>query len=119
MPDKWELVLELADNEGPDERVCYYYFVNCSNRSLFWLHEFDVAPFLHNLPQVEPKSNQRIRKSESPHRLFPLVTLDNRTGVGDLLLVSFHQKHPSYKDLPPPGVTGKCSLTTEKSRKGS
>ena len=60
MPTKWELVLDLVDEEGSDERVCYYYFINCSNRSLFWLHEFDVTPFLHGLTEV--KSKRRIRE---------------------------------------------------------
>jgi hypothetical protein len=62
MPTEWELVLDLSDDEGPDERVCYYYFVNCSNRSLFWLHNFDVTPLLCGLTEV--KSKRRIRESE-------------------------------------------------------
>ena len=64
MPAEWELVLDLSDDEGPDGRVCYYYFVNCSNRSLFWLHNFDVTPLLCGLTEV--KSKRRIRESEFP-----------------------------------------------------
>lgn len=60
MPTKWELVLDPADGEDPDERVCHYYFVNCSKRSLFWLHNFDMRPFLHGLTGV--KSRRRIRE---------------------------------------------------------
>jgi len=63
MPAEWELVLDLGDDEDPDERVCYYYFVNCSNRSLFWLHKFDVTPFLDGLEVI--KSKRRIRESGS------------------------------------------------------
>ena len=61
MPAEWELVLDPGYDEGHGERVCYYYFVNCSNRSLFWLHHFDVTPLLHGLAEV--KSKRRIRES--------------------------------------------------------
>lgn len=87
MPAEWELVLDLDDNEEPDERICYYYFVNCSNRSLFWLHKFDVTPLLHGLTEV--KTNRRISESEFPALLIISVkTLDHRTSIGELLLVS-------------------------------
>ena len=64
MPAEWELVLDLGDDEEPDERVCYYYFVNCSNRSLFWLHKFDLTPLLCGLNEV--KTKRRISESEFP-----------------------------------------------------
>lgn len=64
MPTKWELVLDLVDDENPDESACDYYFVNHSNRSLFWLHPFDMKPFLHNLPEVKHQSKRRMRESE-------------------------------------------------------
>lgn len=72
MPIEWELVLDLAEDEGPD--VCYYYFVNRSNRTLFWLHQFDMTPLLHNLPPVKPKSNRRIRELKFPTPLVVLVS---------------------------------------------
>lgn len=62
MPSQWELVLDLGDDEGPDEPVCYYYLVNCSNRSLFWLHKFDVTPLLCGLKEGNTK--RRISKSK-------------------------------------------------------
>lgn len=49
MPAEWELVLDLDDGDL-HECICYYYFVNCSNRTLFWLHHFDVTPLLYGLP---------------------------------------------------------------------
>ena len=89
MPAEWELVLDPAEDESPEERVCYYYFVNCSNRTLFWLHEFDVTPLLYGLDEI--KSTRRIRESIFPtHQLSPLVILDCRSGIGELLLVSLH-----------------------------
>lgn len=63
MPAEWELVLDLGDSDHPHESICYYYFINCSNRTLFWLHELDVRPLLNGLFDV--KSNRRIRESES------------------------------------------------------
>lgn len=72
MPTEWELVLDPAEDEGPD--VCYYYFVNRSNRTLFWLHKFDMTSLLHNLPPVKPKSNRRIRESKFPTPLVVLVS---------------------------------------------
>jgi len=87
MPAEWELVLDLDDDDEPDECICYYYFVNCSNRSLFWLHKFDVTPLLHGLNEVT--TNRRISKSEFPTLLIVSVSnLDRRTSVGELLLVS-------------------------------
>ena len=74
MPAEWELVLDLADSGGLDEGVCYYYFVNCSNRSLFWLHKFNVTPLLHGLTEV--KSRRRI--SESGFPAPPVVPISNR-----------------------------------------
>lgn len=68
MPPKWELVLDLADDEDPNGRICYYYFVDCSNRTLFWLHNFDVTPLLYGLTNV--KSRRRISESELPASLF-------------------------------------------------
>ena len=68
MPAQWELVLDLADDEDPNGRVCYYYFVNCSNRSLFWLHNFNVTPLLQGLTDV--KSKRRISESGLPASLF-------------------------------------------------
>lgn len=64
MPDEWELVLDLDGCDGSDERICHYYFVNCSNRSMFWFHHFDVTPLLHGLADV--KTKRRIRESEPP-----------------------------------------------------
>ena len=63
MPVEWELVLDPGDDEH-GERVCYYYFVNRSNRSLFWLHDFDLTPLLYGLKEV--KSMRRISESEFP-----------------------------------------------------
>ena len=71
MPDSWELVLDLRDEQGPERRVCHYYFVNCSNRTLFWLHNFNVAPLLNGLSQV--KSTRRIRESKLPFQLTRFV----------------------------------------------
>ena len=71
MPAQWELVLDLGDEEDPDERICHYYLVNCSNRSLFWLHEFDVTPFLCGLK--EGKTKQRISESEFPASLVVFI----------------------------------------------
>lgn len=62
MPAEWELVLDLGDGEDPRELMCYYYFVNHSNRTLFWLHTFDVMPLLAGLDYVT--SERRIRESE-------------------------------------------------------
>jgi len=64
MPAEWVLVLDLGNEEGPEGHVCYYYFVDCSNRSLFWLHYFDMTPFLYHLTEV--KSKRRIRESDFP-----------------------------------------------------
>lgn len=87
MPAEWELVLDLDNDEGLHEGICYYYFVNCSNRTLFWLHTFNVRPLLNGLEDVNSK--RRIRESESPTPvLTPLVTVDHRTSVGGMLLVS-------------------------------
>jgi len=46
MPPRWELVLDVGESQQPNERICYYYFVNAENRSLFWLEDFDVTPIL-------------------------------------------------------------------------
>ena len=71
MPAEWELVLDLGDDEGLDERVCFYYFVNCSNRTLFWLHNFDVTQVLSGLNEI--KSKRRISESESPTSLITSI----------------------------------------------
>lgn len=68
-PSKWELVLDLRDDEDSHGRVCHYYFINCLNRTLFWLHEFDVKPLLSGLINV--KSMQHI----SEPRFFILVVV--------------------------------------------
>ena len=48
MPAKLESVLDPADDDDDEEnhdgRACYYYFVSYSNRTLSWLHDFDVTP---------------------------------------------------------------------------
>lgn len=64
MPPQWELVLDLGDagDEDPHESMCYYYFVNHSNRTLFWLHQFDTEPLLNGLDEVTSK--RRIREPE-------------------------------------------------------
>jgi hypothetical protein len=96
MPTKWELVLDLDDDEGSGERVCCYYFINCSNRSLFWLHKFDMTPLLCGLTEVNSK--RRIRELEFPTpSIVPFSNLDHRTSVGDPLLVSFRRKIPSHE----------------------
>ena len=46
MPPQWELVLDVGEERDPNERICYYYFVNPTNRSLFWLKDFDVTSIL-------------------------------------------------------------------------
>ena len=46
MPPKWELVLDMGESQQLNERICYYYFINAANRSLFWLEDFDVTPIL-------------------------------------------------------------------------
>jgi hypothetical protein len=61
MPAEWELVLDLSNGEYPHEIICCYYFVNPSNRTLFWLHAFDVSPLLNGLCDV--KSKRRVRES--------------------------------------------------------
>ncbi|KAF9646877.1 hypothetical protein BDM02DRAFT_2865653 [Thelephora ganbajun] len=61
MPVEWELVLDLGDEQEPNERMCYYYFVNCANRTLFWLHQFDTKPLLSGLRRV--KSMRRIQQA--------------------------------------------------------
>lgn len=71
MPAEWELVLDLDHGEDPNEIRCYYYFVNHSNRTLFWLHEFDVSPLLNGLYDV--KSMRRIRESTSHTPVFDSV----------------------------------------------
>ena len=89
MPSEWELVLDLGD-EYPHEYLCYYYFVNRSNRTLFWLHEFDSKPILNGLGQI--KSKRRIRKSEFlTSVVFRRVTVDPRTSTGGLVLVSSYR----------------------------
>lgn len=40
--DNIELVVQLAQNEG-GEVSCYYYFVDHTDRILFWLHDRDQA----------------------------------------------------------------------------
>ena len=74
MPAEWELVLDLADDEDPNGRVCCYYFVNCSNRSLFWVHEFNVKSLLLGLD----KGNSMRRISESGLPASSLVSISNR-----------------------------------------
>ena len=71
MPDSWELVLDLRDEQGSERRVCHYYFVNCSNRTLFWLHDFDVEPLLSGLSHIN--SMRRIRESKLPFQLTRFV----------------------------------------------
>ncbi|KAF9646880.1 hypothetical protein BDM02DRAFT_3188425 [Thelephora ganbajun] len=61
MPAEWELVLDLGDEQDPNKRVCCYYFVNHTNRTLFWLHQFDTTPLLSGLRRV--KSKQRIQQA--------------------------------------------------------
>ncbi|KAF9646879.1 hypothetical protein BDM02DRAFT_3188424 [Thelephora ganbajun] len=61
MPVEWELVLDLGDEKEPNECVCYYYFVNRANRTLFWLHQFDPTPLLSGLRRV--KSKRRIQQA--------------------------------------------------------
>lgn len=70
MPDEWELVLDLG-NGGPHECSCFYYFVNCSNRTLFWLHPFDVRSILGGLFEI--KSRLRIRESEFLTQMTVLI----------------------------------------------
>lgn len=87
MPDEWELVLDLDNCEESEERICYYYFVNCSNRSLFWFHRFDVTPLLCGLADV--KTKRRIRESEPPASLVGSTNDPHyRTSIGKFLLVS-------------------------------
>jgi hypothetical protein len=66
MPDEWELVLDLDVDEDSHERMCYYYFVNPSNRTLFWLEKFDVKWLLNGLHEFSSK--RRIRESKYPLR---------------------------------------------------
>jgi hypothetical protein len=71
MPAEWELVLDLADSDKPHESVCNYYFINRSNRTLFWLHPFHpTKDFMQGLAEVNTK--RRIRESELPRpTIFP------------------------------------------------
>lgn len=71
IPAEWELVLDLADNDDPHQSLCNYYFINCSNRTLFWLHSFPLDKnFMQGLAEVNTK--RRIRESEFPHPvIFP------------------------------------------------
>lgn len=60
LPPKWELVLDVEESKYANERICYYYFVNTANRSLFWLEDFNVTPLLWGL--CHAKSMSRIRE---------------------------------------------------------
>jgi len=63
LPPKWELVLDVGECQDANEHVCYYYFVNPANRSLFWLEDFNVRPLLRGL--CHGKSMSRIREPAS------------------------------------------------------
>lgn len=72
MPAGWELVLDLSDAEDPHESTCFYYFVNSSNRTLFWFHPLDLRPLLNGLFHV--KSKRRIRKSKFLASMFDPIS---------------------------------------------
>jgi hypothetical protein len=59
MPSEWELVLDMPKDQRPGERICYYYFVNAANRSLFWLEDFDVTPMLEGFGDAISMSHIR------------------------------------------------------------
>ena len=73
LPPKWELVLDLGEYQDANEHVCYYYFVNPANRSLFWLEDFNVSPLLWGL--CHGKSMSRIHEPESslPYHNYPVT----------------------------------------------
>ena len=49
LPEDWELVLELAEDDKTHNPICSYYFVCVSTRCLFWLHEFDLEGVLNGV----------------------------------------------------------------------
>ena len=63
LPDDWELVLELGDDDETGEPICSYYFACLSTRCLFWLHDFDPESAMANLSGVSESTH--IRKPSS------------------------------------------------------
>jgi len=59
LPEDWELVLELGEDDETDEPTCSYYFVRHSTRCLFWLHEFDLESVLMDLCGVTEHTHIR------------------------------------------------------------
>jgi hypothetical protein len=95
MPKEFELVLDLDIEEPPNRQVCNYYFVNAENCTLFWPENFNVKSLLHSLHEFT--SLQHICESRIFELSFTSVTVDCRTRVGKLLLVSFCRKISSME----------------------
>lgn len=66
LPLEWELVLDVGEPQHFNERICYYYFVNSANRSLFWLEDFNVRPLLWGLCRGKSMSHIRELASSFP-----------------------------------------------------
>jgi hypothetical protein len=60
MPLDWELVLELSNDEETEKRIWSYYFINHSDRALFWLHDIDARIILNGLPGVSSRAHIRM-----------------------------------------------------------
>ncbi|EGO03825.1 hypothetical protein SERLA73DRAFT_69655 [Serpula lacrymans var. lacrymans S7.3] len=58
--DEVELVLEPGLAANSDNILCHYYFVNPHNQCLFWLHDFDATPIMHNCKGVDSLSHKKL-----------------------------------------------------------
>jgi len=86
IPEDWELVLELGEDDETGEPICRYYFACLSTRCLFWLHEFDLESVLDDLPGVAEMTH--VRKSLGPTLSIYQVKYMTRPGVAISVLVS-------------------------------
>jgi len=85
LPEDWELVLELGEDDETGEPICSYYFVCLSTRCLFWLHEFDLESVLESLRGVTEQTHIRESAPTSNIQRTKRVT---RPGAASSVLVS-------------------------------
>jgi len=97
LPEDWELVLELGEDETGDP-ICSYYFVRHSTRCMFWLHDLDLDSVLAGLCGVTEKTH--IRESV----LVPSTRQTNhvtRPGITIPVLVgNDHDRDELVADIP-------------------
>ncbi|KAH9946754.1 hypothetical protein B0H21DRAFT_388772 [Amylocystis lapponica] len=71
--EKMDLVLELNDSDDGGHKWCYY-FVNHTDRALFWLHDFDISEHVKEVlgRKSPPHIKYEIEKYYWRHlRMFP------------------------------------------------